>query len=103
MPGTFCATSADAFDQPDRVLRRQQVYSPPGDGADYNLNGRTNVGYFPGCDDDPVTKQPNAVCVANNGLTPKQRTPFYGRSTAYPNNPAPFPHGLGRQLRLDGR
>jgi hypothetical protein len=55
-----------------------------GDGADYSLNGPTNVGYFKGCNDDPVTGAPNAVCVANKAATPKQRTPFYGTSAAYP-------------------
>ena len=73
-----------------------------GDGADYNLNGHTNVGYFPGCDDDPVTNAPNATCLANHALTPKQRTPFYGSSAAYPFARASFPHGLGGNFGWTG-
>jgi Carboxypeptidase regulatory-like domain/TonB dependent receptor-like, beta-barrel len=80
----------------------KSTHTTPGDGADYNLNGRTNVGYVPGCDDDPATGAPNAVCIANNGLTPKQRTPFYGSSAAYPYQPAPFPNGLGGNFGWTG-
>ena len=73
-----------------------------GDAADYNLNGLTNVGYFPGCNDDPVTGTPNATCITNNALTPKQRTPFYGSSSAYPFPSASFPHGLGGNFGWTG-
>ena len=62
-----------------------------GDGADYNLNGTTNQGYYPGCDDAPIVSGPNAglfgpnaTCTAHNAFTPKQRTPFYGSSALYP-------------------
>ena len=66
-----------------------------GDGADYNLNGRTNVGYNPGCGDDPVTGFPAPGCATLNALSPRQRTPYYGTSTAFPFQPATFPKGLG--------
>jgi outer membrane receptor protein involved in Fe transport len=62
-----------------------------GDGADYNSNGTTNKGYFPGCTDD-AAGVPNAICVANNAATPKQRTPYYGSSAAYPF-PSVAPYG----------
>jgi outer membrane receptor protein involved in Fe transport len=62
-----------------------------GDGADYNANGPTNVGYFKGCNDTNLGV-PNAVCLANNAATPKQRTPYYGSSDAYPF-PSVAPYG----------
>jgi len=71
-----------------------------GDGADYSFNQPTNAHYFPGCNDDtdPVTHLlvPNAVCIANNAATPKQRTPFYGSSALYPfASVAPFGGNFG--------
>jgi len=62
-----------------------------GDGADYNANGLTNKGYFKGCNDTNAGV-PNAVCIANNAATPKQRTPYYGTSSAYPF-PSVAPYG----------
>jgi outer membrane receptor protein involved in Fe transport len=55
-----------------------------GDGADYNLNQPTNQGYNPLCFDDPVTGLPVAACATLKAATTKQRTPFYGTSSAYP-------------------
>jgi outer membrane receptor protein involved in Fe transport len=62
-----------------------------GEGADYNSNGTTNKGYFKGCTDN-AAGVPNAICVANNAATPKQRTPYYGSSAAYPF-PSVAPYG----------
>jgi hypothetical protein len=78
------------------------THTTPGDGGDYNLNQPTNAGYVPGCTDDPVTDFPNATCIATGGLTPKQRTPFYGTSTAYPFPRATFPNGLGGNFGWTG-
>ncbi len=73
------------------------------DGADYNLNGKTNKDYFPGCD-DTAAGVPNAVCssapaiaaLGHNAATSKQRTPFYGTSSAYPfPSVAPFGGNYG--------
>jgi outer membrane receptor protein involved in Fe transport len=55
-----------------------------GDGADYNLNQPTNQGYNPLCFDNPVTGFPVAACATLKAATTKQRTPFYGTSSAYP-------------------
>jgi outer membrane receptor protein involved in Fe transport len=66
-----------------------------GDGADYNLNGRTNAGYDPACTDDPVTGFPVPACTALGAFSPRQRTPFYGTSSAFNFPQAPLPPGLG--------
>ncbi len=58
-----------------------------GDGADYNANGLTNKSYVKGCNDNTLPSGllvPNATCTTFNGATPKQRTPYYGTSSAYP-------------------
>lgn len=79
-----------------------------GDGADFNLNQPTNVGYVPGCAD--LNNAPNGSCYSSGiagvgtqiGLTSKERTPFYGSSAAYPFPRAPFPNGLGGNFGWTG-
>jgi hypothetical protein len=81
-----------------------------GDGADYNLNGPTNAGYLPGCGNDPATGVPNGGCYSSGtegvgpeiGLSPLQRTPFYGTSSAFPFPTAVFPKGLGGNYGWQG-
>ena len=73
-----------------------------GDGADYNLNQPTNEGYVNGCADSG--NAPNGACYSSGiagvgsqiGLTSRERTPFYGTSSAYPFPAAKyFPKGSG--------
>jgi len=77
------------------------THTTAGDGGDYNLNEPTNVGYVNGCT-DTAGGVPNATCIATGGLTPKQRTPYYGTSAAYPFPSATFPKGLGGNFGWTG-
>jgi hypothetical protein len=85
------------------------THTTAGDGGDYSLNQPTNVGYLPGCTDGP-NGLPNGACYSSGipqvgtqiGLTPKERTPYYGISSAYNFPRAPFPKGLGGNFGWTG-